>query len=446
MVFGEGKIITSEKVEGVSIKLNEDGKGGRAELNGTELFSFDFKVGEKTSNYLLDNLMNVAEAYAVENLDAEYVAQKILRQEVENNPDGYKMYFDYSEQIEPSTFAEIFHEYQDKFHEYKAQFEKSGHSEFKTFDDFLQYHNFTTFEAFLQEQLWKRYYQWSELDVIENNFKYNRTEDELKKVEEYLKATGMSLDEALYNEGFAGVQFDVKDVVGSYKINVMLATPSEENHNMGTIPEMFGCDSGTLFSLSADEQNKHFDNALTYLVYQQGHDLVELAEAYYSETPSDNEFIQSVADDLNNFPGYGAAELTVLVQLNNLEALEMLAKGEGNITFSPDTTIGIYNEWDGTGSSLEIQLEKPFTIPANMVKNVQIEGQKYDYVRGYTVDDTYGLVGSCWKDTMSIAEESVQIDEIAKARQADVPNAVKAIKKFADFESSKCSWLDYLQK
>ena len=435
MEFGEEKVITSEKVDGLSVKLYEDGRG-HAELNGKEFIAFDLRVGELKN---IESLMNFAEVYAVENLDAKEIrdpaiedaALKILKQEVADYPDGYERYFDYRDQIEPSTIAEIFHEYQ-------SQFEDGGHSDYPNF------------EAFLQDQIYEKWELWStEPELIADDFRSTHTEDEMKIVEEYLEVHNMTLDEALFDVGFAGVQFDVRDVVGSYKMNIMLTTPVEQNFDMGSIPEMFGCDGveeidKLLSRMSADEQNKHFDNALTYLVYQQGHDLVELTEAYYSETPSDNKFIQSVASELYEFPMYSMAELTALVQVNkdSLELLDMIAKGEGNIILLPNTMLGLYNEWQGTGSQLDIQLEKPFTIPADMERNVQIEGQKFEYVYGYTVDDTYGLVGSCWEDTMSIAEETVKSEEIAKARQADVPKAVKAIKEFADSERRQCKTTD----
>jgi len=57
--------------------------------------------------------------------------------------------------------------------------------------------------------------------------------------------------------------------------------------------------------------------------------------------------------------------------------------------------LGIYNSWNGSGSLLEIELEKPLTLSSKDIFKIQIEGSRYCYE--YTVDQTYGLIGSCWK-------------------------------------------------
>lgn len=156
-------------------------------------------------------------------------------------------------------------------------------------------------------------------------------------------------------------------------------------------------------------------------------------------TAIENEFVKSIVDELDEFPSYSMAETTALVTLNKegLQVLDQIAKGEGDITFSKDTMIGLYNEWQGAGSQLEIQLEKPLTVPADMVKNVQIEGQKSDYTHGYTVNDTYGLIGECWKGEISKSEEPAKSIEITKAYLNDLPNIKDVIKEAAQPEKPK---------
>lgn len=52
---------------------------------------------------------------------------------------------------------------------------------------------------------------------------------------------------------------------------------------------------------------------------------------------------------------------------------------------------------------LEFKLDKPFVVPAGMVREIQIEGAEN---RGYSVDNVYGLVGGCWKETLEFAGEN----------------------------------------
>lgn len=538
--FGNAsKTINSEKIEGLTVEMFEDGSGS-ASLNGKKFVQFDLATGEtnfedkgweKWGTKTTETLMRFAETYALENLDAkeiedpvkwfnevksvddrtndddtakhftlevgedssavfdtdapykgasifvdisaylnengeiiidfddtskgytldsgmhetfydlpeavvdmvrdkalelatEAIALDIIKQEVADHPNGYDRYFDYRDQIEASTIAEIFHEYQE---------ESFGASDYPNF------------EAFLTQKIYEKWdMDFSDIEIIEDGFKSNHTDAEMAIVDAYLEANDMHLEEALYDNGFAGVQWDVKDIVGDYKLNIMLTTPTEQKYDMGSIPDMFGVEgveklNQMLTKMSENEREKHFDNALTYLVYQQGHSLTELTEAYFSDTPSDNTFVKSVVDELNDFPQYGMAELTVLVKLNKdgLEALDRIAKGEGDVTFSKNTMLGLYNEWQGAGALLDIQLEQNFTVPASMVRNVQIEGQRSDYTHGYTVDDTYGLIGSCWKDTMSKAETPANGVEITAAYQADLPKVIEVIKEAAKPEPDK---------
>lgn len=411
-VNSDGEIVVDFDDKGES--ADEQIKGYTVDAGMHETF---YDLPENVVDMVKDKAMGLA---------IEEIALDIIKQEIADNPHGYDRYFDYRDQIEPSTIAEAFHEYQ-------AEFEDGGHSDYPDF------------EAFLAQKIYEKWnMDFSDMEIIEEDFKQNHTESEMAIVQAYLDANDLNIEEVLYENGFEGVQFDVKEVVGDYKLNIMLTTPTEQNYDMGSIPDMFGVEGAEgldklLSRMNADEQTQHFDNALTYLVYQQGHDLTELTEAFYSDTPSDNQFVKSVVDELNDFPQYSMAELTVLVQLNKegLETLDMIAKGEGDITFSKETTIGLYNEWQGAGSMLDIQLEQDFTVPADMVRNVQIEGQKSDYTHGYTVDSTYGLVGSCWKDTMSKAEEPAKGVEITKAYQADLPKVVDTVKEAAKPEQDK---------
>lgn len=357
-------------------------------------------------------------------------ALEILQQEVKDNPDGYKMYFSYDEKIASDTIAEAFNDYK----EMVQNAEQNGtEPDYSTFSDYL---NQTVCEK------WNMFEAQEE--TLESSFKYGKSQEQLQTVEDYLDRNNMTLSEALEREGFAGVTYDLKDIVGEYKMNVMLTTPVEQNFDMGSIASMFSEHDAEwvnkrLEDMTAKEQEKHFDNALTYVVYQQGHTLSEVAKAYYENKPIENEFVKSIVDELDEFPSYSMAEMTALVTLNKegLQVLDQIAKGEGDITFSKDTMIGLYNEWQGAGSQLEIQLEKPLTVPADMVKNVQIEGQKSDYTHGYTVNDTYGLIGECWKGEISKSEEPAKSIEITKAYLNDLPNIKDVIKEAAQPEKPK---------
>lgn len=356
-------------------------------------------------------------------------AKEILQDEVKNNPNGYDMFFNYDEKISASDFAEAF----DKYKEEVAKSIENG-TEGKIYPDF---------KAFLEDFI---YDKWDLALAAENqlhdNFAYNRTQEEQDIVHEYLEENDLGLAEALEAEGFRGVIFDVDDIISEYHMNLMLATPNEQNMDMGSIPDMFYDAkelSRNLDNCTEEYQDKHFDNALSYLIHQQGSKVSEVAEAYYGLEEPKNEFVKSVSEELEEFPGYSMAELTALVTIDkdSLSVLDNIAYGEGAIEMSKDTMIGLYNEWQGTGSLLEIQLDKPFVVPADMVRGTQTEGQRSDSISGYTVNDVYGLIGSAWKGTAEKTEEDPGREAIMESIKNDVGDAMDAIKEAADKEKNE---------
>lgn len=212
--------------------------------------------------------------------------------------------------------------------------------------------------------------------------------------------------------GYKGTFVDYENFLSnSYHVNLMFATDKERNTDMGAIPEMFydSADKSADFEYSTD-------NALTYLIHQQGYTLADIYMGLKNpETVAENKFLKSIVSEIENYPDYSMAELTALIHLsgkNLIETLDAIANSRDYITLSKDTMIGIYNEWQGSGSILEVELEKDMVIPTSMIRNVQFESRSHDNVRGnngYTVDDVYGLVGSCWDGEASITTEAPEL-------------------------------------
>lgn len=75
------------------------------------------------------------------------------------------------------------------------------------------------------------------------------------------------------------------------------------------------------------------------------------------------------------------------------------------IVFKKGVECGLFNCWQGCGSILGIDLEKDVTVNAKNIYRIQIEGKKTKG-QGYTVDEVYGLVGSCWKKNKFYIKEA----------------------------------------
>lgn len=117
-------------------------------------------------------------------------------------------------------------------------------------------------------------------------------------------------------------------------------------------------------------------------------------------------FIESVVNELDGTYSDYNEQLTALISINGnnlVEMLDKIAEGKDNIVLGTDTVIGLYDRMNGAGSDFEIQLDEDMVIPTTMVQIVQMESSgRHDIVKdniGYSVDDTYGFVGTQWQDS-----------------------------------------------
>lgn len=212
----------------------------------------------------------------------------------------------------------------------------------------------------------------------------------------------------LKEAGYNGIDVNLEDLLDNTELhlNVMFATAQEQNYDMSSIVTTFGS-----WRTPCPNDVKDFDNALTYLIHQQGHTVEEIYNCYFANPigfPYERQtnFVESVVDDIVNNSSDGCSELCVLVKLSGQDIItffDTVLKGEGNIRFGTDIELGIFNEWSGCGGLLDIQLEKDFVVPVDMIRNIQIEGAGIEN-NNYTVGSVYGLIGSCWKDSFSFTE------------------------------------------
>jgi hypothetical protein len=211
----------------------------------------------------------------------------------------------------------------------------------------------------------------------------------------------------LYQAGYKGINTNTDDLLSrsELRMNVMFATPKEENMDMGSIVTSFGS-----YALpDIDRLNEtDLDNALVYLIHQQGHTVKEVYDCLF-ENPrgfrsvEPSEFVKSVVNEIVNNPSEAMSELTALIKINGEDLDDFIKKINSNeeglcMCFDKGTTVGIYNEWTGGGSVLEIELEKDLVIPTSMVRRVEIESRQSKY----TLDSVYGLCGSAWKETDAV--------------------------------------------
>lgn len=180
------------------------------------------------------------------------------------------------------------------------------------------------------------------------------------------------------------------------KVNLIFATDEEQNLDCNLVSEQGDA------LLEEDKRNVlSIPSGLSRLLEAQGYTMKDLRNAMdsyqkhgYPESKQDKpQFLLSLCQELENHT-YSMGCITVLAEMTMYELAKLL-RNDTQITFPTNAMLGIYNSWNGSGSLLEIELEKPLTLSSKDIFKIQIEGSRYCYE--YTVDQTYGLIGSCWK-------------------------------------------------
>lgn len=317
---------------------------------------------------------------------AEERLAAILKEAVMDATDG-----DTEIRISPSSYDDIISEDSilDAYHKYC----KRGRSEENE-----------SFGVYLEQFLYEKFFIEQESDVMSELFDQVRAyveaeiddDDEMTAAWEKLTADSFMGDILEMGGLVGGIYFDFDAFLdnNTYYVNLMFAGEKEQNLDMGSISTFF--DDITEFD-NVDEFEEYQDNALSYLIRQQGYTNADVFEAIRADADSNNEFIKSVVAELDELT-YSMSEMTLCTSCGGVQLVELLdkiTKGEGYIEFSKETETGLFNEWEGTGSLLEIALEKPAVFPVSMVRNIQLEGASGNY--GYTVDDVYSMIGKTWE-------------------------------------------------
>lgn len=354
--------------------------------------SCDFGLDDKQKLVLAQKIVEVYDNLKSDEIIKSYEQEYLdfLKEQLEskcNSDMCCEVYWDYRDEIPASTIGEVVDTYKERGYVSAKDYliEKLEHLNFDYDSDM-----FGEIET--------------ELENCEN-----------EHVVDYFAKYGDLRDDA-FSVGYNGLDVKVDEILrkSSFHVNVMFATAAERNFDMGSIVSAFGSWRAPDFE-GLKVYPEMMDNGLTYFVNQQGHSVQEVYDCLLNNlrgfgSGDEMNFVRSVVNDIVNNSSDAMSEVTALVKLDGYELLELteeVERGEKYLTFDKDTMMGIFNEWSGTGGLLEFELEKPFVVPVSMVRNVQIEGAKSDW--GYTVDSVFGLIGSCWKETLGYTDTAPEL-------------------------------------
>jgi hypothetical protein len=196
------------------------------------------------------------------------------------------------------------------------------------------------------------------------------------------------------------------DLIFDYIVeNIYFYYDIEELNNEINVNIMVDCGNGD-YDYSCDNVlnycgNGKFDehSSMLWLANTQGK--AELLKQCCEQQCNTNDtFINSCIQELENLSSH-MGTITFLVKMSLFQVFDLIElsqnkKSKSYVVLGKDTTCGLYDSWNGSGSVLGIKLDKDVKLPIKYAE-ICVEGCR---MRGYDVDEVYGLIDSCWKHSL----------------------------------------------
>ena len=154
--------------------------------------------------------------------------------------------------------------------------------------------------------------------------------------------------------------------------------------------------------------------SILWLARQQGYNKRQLTAAMKKEKFADSKLLKSLRSEVLNCGSHMNA-LTFFVEMKLGTLFDLLERiredsknddkdgyrtvqkrhGRGKIILSKDSVCGLYDNWSGSGSVLEIELERDVELPIRFIGTALPDGG-----RGYGAANVYGICNSFWKPSL----------------------------------------------
>ena len=162
------------------------------------------------------------------------------------------------------------------------------------------------------------------------------------------------------------------------------------------------------------ESKSHMDDECYFNKYA-------FRDGLHSNAAKENPFMHSLYQEIEN-ASYRPTELVFLASMSLDDALSL--KEAKSITFGKGVVSGLFEDYNGAGSVLEITLDKEITLPLKELSSqfrVAIDGEG----RGYGVDSVYGLTSQCWTEDYKIEPKGTPIKSLLEAEGEDTAPSAK---------------------
>lgn len=246
-------------------------------------------------------------------------------------------------------------------------------------------HQYKDLEEFLCNELyasdWLLEAQYLEFDNIINEI--NNNELFTIEEEEYLEN-----EESLYDvlSEFTTVNYPIEDIIESVEVNVVLSLKT--TNSPYSLDSTIDFEETIRYGLKNNDNEeeildelKDYEN-LEEFFQTQNVTFEELVNYFKIEEKSDNKFLHTFYQEINN--SYGYNNIVFLKTMNLKEFFEL--KEKESITITNEFIIGLVDFGNGGGSILETELNNDFMIKTEKL-NIELDSEYR-----YGVTDIYGMI------------------------------------------------------
>lgn len=195
------------------------------------------------------------------------------------------------------------------------------------------------------------------------------------------------LKECLWNAGMCACA-DLSNFLNQEVLVDVFLTNDEEANYEYTLNCMYPM--GEIYEEDEKIQDVNNHASLLWLAKKQGYGKRQVFN-YMHERPNrvESKFLASVREELLN--KWTAISKLVFLQSYTLGELLDIVENKESIEIPVGTTCGLFDDWNGGGSILGIELEKPVTIPFGRYALRPDKSYKYN------VGEVYGMCIDAWK-------------------------------------------------
>ena len=254
---------------------------------------------------------------------------------------------------------------------------------------------------------------WEEAFIDDVNAAIDRIEN--IQVREGLKKDLKENPYLPFEAGCNGVKIFAEDFLKEMKVDMNFFVKTEKEQELGGA---FAYPAAMYdFHMDPETRERVSDNALNYLINQQGYSVESIAEKVIrndiEEIDDNDSFINTVANELSNdISCEYCGTLTVFARVDGIKAvdiLEKVAKKEGSIEFSEDSIVGLFDYVDGSrNAEFQIKLDKSACFDTEMVAHVQIEGMDIKDM-GYCMEEYTVNIENIRRSYISLNNDSVTL-------------------------------------